>query len=87
MCSSSFYIRLAISPDGRYIAAGSSSNGWQTSIWDTQAQSARVVYGETKTASVALKGHDHEVGGIDWGDRVVSSCFFVSLTREEVQRN
>lgn len=73
MCSSTFYIRLAISPDGRYLAAGSSSLGWQTSIWDLQAHSARTVYGETKKATVALKGHGHEVGGIDWADGVVSS--------------
>lgn len=71
MCSSSFYIRLAISPDGRYLAAGSSSPDWATNVWDLQAHSARIIYGETKQASVALKGHRHEVGGIDWGDNVV----------------
>lgn len=73
MCSSSFYIRLSISPDGRYLAAGSSSLGWQTSIWDLQARNAKNVYGETKNATVALKGHGHEVGGIDWADECVSS--------------
>lgn len=73
MCSSSFYIRLAISPDGRYLAAGSSSLDWQTSIWDLGKYSAKTVYGETKKATVALQGHNHEVGGIDWADGVVSA--------------
>lgn len=77
MSSSSFYIRLAISPDGRYLAAGSTSQGWQTSIWDLQNHSARTVYGETKQAAVALKGHRHEVGGLDWADGVVSRPFLL----------
>lgn len=73
LLSSSFYVRLSISPCGRYLASGSSGNGFSTNIWDLKTHSsARQVYGETRECSVALKGNTEEVSGIDWADDTVS---------------
>lgn len=72
LLSSSFYVRMAISPCGRYLSCGNSGNGYGTHIFDVSAPSARRVYGETKRASAILRGHTHEVGGIDWANDAVS---------------
>lgn len=71
----SFYVRLAISPDGRYLASGSGAHGYKTHIWDLNTFSARNMFGETNKASVALKGHTAEVGGLDWSSKSVSGPY------------
>ena len=74
--SSSFYIRLSISPCGRYLAAGSSGSGFKTHIWDLKTQQSSRLFSTTKTASVALDGHTAEVGGLDWANDTVRFLFF-----------
>lgn len=67
----SFYIRMSLSPDGRYLACGSSHGGVMT--WDTHAsnlahprvQAAR--FPLPRTGLVATP----EVIAVDWGKDIV----------------
>ncbi|GAA5887824.1 hypothetical protein JCM6882_000765 [Rhodosporidiobolus microsporus] len=51
----SFYVRCAVSPCSRFLAAGSSDGG--VLLWDTE--------GSGKDA-VRVRGHEREVSGLDW---------------------
>ena len=75
LLSSSFYVRLSMSPDGRYLACGSSGLGYGTSIFDTTTTASRRVFGETREASAVLHGHRQEVGSLDWANGAVSFRF------------
>lgn len=86
MHSTSFYVRIAISPDGRYLACGSSGADWQASIWDLHTHSAGTVYGETKNATTALKGHKHEIGGLDWANDIVSDFERIQVEGKETDQ-
>jgi WD40 repeat protein len=63
---SSFYVRCAVSPDSRYLAAGSSDGG--VLLWDTE--------GNGKDA-VRVKGHEREVSGLDWSSEGVRFFHFL----------
>ncbi|GAA5820531.1 hypothetical protein JCM11251_003034 [Rhodosporidiobolus azoricus] len=52
---SSFYVRCAVSPCSRYLAAGSSDGS--VLVWDTEGNGAD---------AVRVKGHEREVSGLDW---------------------
>ena len=80
LLSSSFYVRLSMSPDGRYLACGSSGLGYGTSIFDTTTTASRRVFGETREASAVLNGHRQEVGSLDWADGAVSPASACSAT-------
>ncbi|KAM0746748.1 WD40 repeat-like protein [Meredithblackwellia eburnea MCA 4105] len=54
----SFYVRLALSPDSRFLACGSSDSGIH--LWDTCSSG-------TSDQGVRLVGHEKEVSGLDWG--------------------
>lgn len=54
MCGS-FYIKVAFSPEGDFIASGSSDNN--VYIWDTQS---------TGAPAAVLEGHEGEVSSVDW---------------------
>ncbi|GAA5872197.1 hypothetical protein JCM3774_002290 [Rhodotorula dairenensis] len=61
----SFYIRCAISPCSRFLASGTSSG--DIVLWDTEGS------GRAEDA-VRLRGHEIEVGQVDWGsDSLVSA--------------
>ncbi|WVQ84543.1 hypothetical protein IAT38_006697 [Cryptococcus sp. DSM 104549] len=71
----SFYLRLSISPDGRYLASGSCRGGLMT--WDTQARGE-----ETQKATrlglgmggVGWPEHkDREICAVDWGKDMVAA--------------
>lgn len=66
--SSSFYIRTRFSPDGRFIASGSSAEH-KVFIWDTVLP---------ENGPLTLEGHMGEVSAIDWarglGDPLLASC-------------
>ncbi len=66
--SSSFYIRTRFSPDGRFIASGSSAEH-KVFIWDTAIP---------ENGPLTLEGHMGEVSAIDWarglGDPLLASC-------------
>lgn len=78
---SSFWMGLAFSPCGRYLASGSARGGLMT--WDTEAKSAKGYNRQRTTTEVnATKlGMDHtwdgtgkerEVNAVDWGYDMVS---------------
>lgn len=52
-----FYIRAAVSPDGRFIASGSSDHS--VYIWEVDA---------TVDAPIKLPGHSQEVSGVSWSN-------------------
>ena len=58
----SFYPRLALSPCGRFLAAGS-SNG-RLVLWDAKSLLTPGI--TTKEAAVVLDAHTAEVSGVDW---------------------
>lgn len=87
MLISNFYIRLSLSPDGRYLAAGSCKGGLMT--WDTQerGQDMNERRGASRTVAkklgmgveVRMSGvgeKDREVCAVEWGKDIVSLLFF-----------
>lgn len=84
MLISNFYIRLSLSPDGRYLAAGSCKGGLMT--WDTQERGQDMDGRGGASRTVAKKlgmgieigmsevgGKDREVCAVEWGKDIVSS--------------
>jgi denticleless len=51
----SFYVKLAVSPDGRYICSGSSDSN--VHIWEIEGPRA---------APVLLSAHTKEITGVSW---------------------
>ncbi|KAF9973888.1 hypothetical protein BGZ73_002845 [Actinomortierella ambigua] len=51
---SSYYIKIAVSPDGQYVASGSSKNLY---VWDVDRPQAK---------PLIFHGHEREVTGVDW---------------------
>ena len=73
---SEFYVRLAITPDGRYLSSGSCKGGVMT--WDTHSRVND--RGEVKATKLGLgsggvawpEGKDRGVAAVDWGKDLVS---------------
>lgn len=73
---SSFYIRMAISPDGRYLSSGSCKGGVMT--WDTKGPVDE--WDEVNATRLSLgmggvawpEGREREVSAVDWGKDLVS---------------
>ncbi|KAK4704969.1 denticleless, partial [Phenoliferia sp. Uapishka_3] len=68
----SFYVRLALSPCSRYLAAGNSDGAIH--VWDTE--------GNGKDA-VRVIGHEREVSGLDWGHETSDEAWLASQVGEE----
>ncbi|WWC67141.1 uncharacterized protein I206_101048 [Kwoniella pini CBS 10737] len=70
---SSFYIRLSISPDGRYLSSGSCKGGVMT--WDTlnrnTDKATRMTLGEGGVQWPV--GKEREVGAVDWGKDMLAA--------------
>ncbi|AFR94533.2 hypothetical protein C343_02617 [Cryptococcus neoformans C23] len=92
MLISNFYIRLSLSPDGRYLAAGSCKGGLMT--WDTQerGQDMNARRGASRTVAkklgmgveVRMSGvgeKDREVCAVEWGKDILAATSDGSLTR------
>ncbi|CAG8487575.1 10784_t:CDS:10 [Ambispora gerdemannii] len=63
---SSFYIRMGLSPDDRYLMSGSSDRGIH--IWETDAP---------ERPPIILQGHEHEVTSVAWCRSdfdIIASC-------------
>ena len=77
---SSFWMGLAFSPCGRYLASGSARGGLMT--WDTEARNVRGYNRSVMTEVQATKlgmgqswdgtGKEREVNAVDWGYDMVS---------------
>lgn len=91
MLISNFYIRLSLSPDGRYLAAGSCKGGLMT--WDTQERGQDMNRRRDASTTVAKKlgmgfevgmseigGKDREVCAVEWGKDIVSLLFVSHLS-------
>jgi len=82
---SSFYIRMAISPDGRYLSSGSCKGGVMS--WETQEQGYDG--GQMKATRLSLgtggvawpEGREREVSAVDWGKDLVSLYQYDQLQR------
>ncbi|WVF66701.1 hypothetical protein IAT40_001443 [Kwoniella sp. CBS 6097] len=72
---SSFYIRLAISPDGRYLSSGSCRGGVMT--WDTKSPTGRddqaTRLGMGMGGVVWPEGKEREVCAVDWGKDMLAA--------------
>jgi denticleless len=66
----SFYIRVAASPCGRWLACGSTASG--VCLFDVSG-AARVKAQEFDTSGVTLGGHIGEVSALDWAHERLSS--------------
>ncbi|WVQ94312.1 hypothetical protein IAU59_001391 [Kwoniella sp. CBS 9459] len=72
---SSFYIRLAVSPDGRYLSSGSCRGGVMT--WDTRSPSGQddkaTRLGMGMGGVVWPEGKEREVCAVDWGKDMLAA--------------
>jgi denticleless len=64
-----FYPRLALSPCGNFLAAGSSTGN--VLLWDTESV-LRPGAAEAAKAPIILGGASAETSGVDWGHDSVS---------------
>ncbi|KAI0650098.1 WD40 repeat-like protein [Trametes meyenii] len=74
MKTNSFYVRMATSPCGRWLATGGVAQG-QAYLYDVSAAAradaaGRVGWG----AGVQLKGQTGEVGALDWAEGMLATC-------------
>lgn len=81
--TSSFFVRMSLCPDGRYLAAGSGKGG--VVAFDTQARGAEkgkgVKFGLGDPAGYWPEGRTREVGAVDWGRGVMAACSDDLVTR------
>jgi denticleless len=70
----SFYVRLALSPCGRWLASGSTGTG-SAFLYDV-GDAIRPSMCDVTSASlgVELKGQRGEVGAIDWAEGMLATC-------------
>lgn len=77
MRTNSFYVRIALSPCGRWIASGGANNG---SVYlfdvggDTLSRWSRHPGDVERRRGVELNGQTGEVGAVDWADGMLASC-------------
>ncbi|KAF8505540.1 WD40-repeat-containing domain protein [Russula emetica] len=76
MNTNSFWVRLAISPDGRSIVSGSSATGKEASafLYDVSQTAMAAPSILPDTAGVELHGQKGEVGGVDWAQDMLATC-------------
>ncbi|KAI0080718.1 WD40 repeat-like protein [Panus rudis PR-1116 ss-1] len=72
MRTNSFYVRVALSPCGRWLASGGADNG-SVYLFDV-SNAGRVEFASSQGPGVQLKGQVGEVGAVDWADGTVASC-------------
>jgi denticleless len=68
----SFYVKLGISPCGRWLATGCGGNTGSKFLFDVSDVSRT---GETTdTRGIELRGQSGEVGALDWADGSLATC-------------
>jgi len=74
MTTNSFYVKLSVSPCGRWLASGG-SNG-SAYVFDVAAQSrpSNSDLGPVAAQGMELKGQMGEVGAIDWAEGQLATC-------------
>ncbi|RDB23192.1 Denticleless [Hypsizygus marmoreus] len=73
MQTNSFYVGLALSPCGRWLASGSTGTKGSTFLFDV-TDAARVSPSAPVQKGVELKGQLGEVGAVDWAGTTLASC-------------
>ncbi|KAF8138254.1 WD40-repeat-containing domain protein [Boletus edulis] len=66
----SFYVRLASSPCGRWLASGCSGKNGSSFLFDV-SNAARL---KSLAAAVELRGQTGEVGAVDWAHETLATC-------------
>jgi denticleless len=76
MNTNSFWVRLAISPDGRSIVSGSSVTDKAASafLFDVSQAAMAAPSILPDTTGVELHGQKGEVGGVDWAQDMLATC-------------
>jgi len=72
MQSNSFYVGLALSPCGRWLASGGTGKQGSGFLFDV-SNAARPSW-TTPQQGVELRGQLGEVGGVDWADHMLATC-------------
>ncbi|KAI0824619.1 WD40-repeat-containing domain protein [Trametes gibbosa] len=74
MKTSSFYVRMAASPCGRWLATGGGGEG-RAYLYDVSAAGRVGGIGSAGWgAGVELRGQKGEVGAVDWADGMLATC-------------
>ncbi|KAI9001274.1 WD40 repeat-like protein [Trametes punicea] len=74
MKTTSFYVRMATSPCGRWLATGGVADG-KAYLYDISAAGrARDIGRAGWGCGVELKGQTGEVGAVDWADGMLATC-------------
>jgi denticleless len=72
MQTNSFYVKLAVSPCGRWLASGCGGNDGSAFLFDVSgAASPGVADG---AGGVELRGQQKEVGSVDWAEGELATC-------------
>jgi denticleless len=76
MNTNSFWVRLAISPDGRSIVSGSLGTDKRASafLFDVSQTAVAGPSILPDTAGIELHGQKGEVGGVDWAQNMLATC-------------
>lgn len=70
---SSFYVRLATSPCGRWLASGCTAKNGSLFLYDV-SNVGRLSSAVPPTTAVELRGQTGEVGAVDWATDMIASC-------------
>lgn len=77
MHTNSFYIRLAMSPCGKWLASGGARNG-SAYLFDvsgsTRARIQPSLYADGRGRGIELNGQKGEVGAVDWASGNLATC-------------
>ena len=73
MQTNSFYVGLALSPCGRWLASGGTGTRGSTFLFDV-TNAARPWSAAVERDGVELRGQHGEIGGIDWAGEMLASC-------------
>jgi denticleless len=76
MHTNSFWVRLALSPDGRSLLSGSSGTdkGVSAFLFDVSQTALAASPILPDSAGVELPGQKGEVGGVDWAQDMLATC-------------
>jgi len=76
MNTNSFWVRLALSPDGKSLVSGSSGTGKNASafLFDVSRIALAAPAILPDLGGVELPGQEGEVGGVDWAHDMLATC-------------
>jgi denticleless len=77
MRTNSFYVRLAMSPCGRWLASGGARDGCAYLFDVSSSSRSRVrsgIYSDMRGAGIQLRGQKGEVGAVDWTPDHLATC-------------